>query len=238
MAQSSLALPRISLSRQLANFTNSTAGLDLTLRFFHSLALLGTQLKFSNATVLKCSVAASQIGLGRRYLRFFCFLDCFHNVQDTLAGHPMTRKSVMELAKSSCLGIYLALEGTTMLHDMDVLLVSWYTPILLEAYKFWFYAICIAIVGTVSDLFLGPSEPSTQNGSVGDKEKPGAASHSPPNLTPSTGVLLNRLVIDTLDLTIPGSLLGWIPVSTTGVATAMLISTILVWPTAWAEANF
>jgi hypothetical protein len=44
-------------------------------------------------------------------------------------------------------------------------------------------------------------------------------------------------VIDLLDLTIPGSLLGWIPVSDMGVAIAMLASTILVWPTAWAKAQ-
>jgi hypothetical protein len=44
-------------------------------------------------------------------------------------------------------------------------------------------------------------------------------------------------VIDCLDLTIPGYLLGWIPVSNMGVAVAMLTSTILVWPTAWAKAQ-
>lgn len=121
---------------------------------------------------------------------------------------------------------------------MDIFLISWYTPILLEAYKFWFYAICVAIARTVSDLFLGPVAPGTQNGSTNEKEKekePSPSSSSKPS--PSTTSLLNRLVIDSLDLIIPGSLLGWIPVSNWTVALAMLTSTILVWPTAWAKAQ-
>jgi hypothetical protein len=46
---------------------------------------------------------------------------------------------------------------------------------------------------------------------------------------------LNQLVIDSLNLTIPGSLLGWIPVSDLGVAIAMLTTTILVWPAVWGK---
>ncbi|KAJ5358623.1 uncharacterized protein N7496_011036 [Penicillium cataractarum] len=144
----------------------------------------------------------------------------------------------MDLVESSCLGMYLALEGMTMLHDMDVFLVSWYTPILLEAYKFWFYAICVAIARTVANLLLGPALSSAQDGSADKKEKEkGAVNSTSSNLVPSTVSLLNRLVIDSLDLTIPGSLLGWIPMSEIGVAIAMLTSTILVWPSAWVKAQ-
>jgi hypothetical protein len=119
---------------------------------------------------------------------------------------------------------------------MNIFLVSWYTPILLEAYKFWFYAICTAIARTVSGLLLGPAAPRSQNGFVDKKEKEKASSDSQiskPALP--TVSLLNRLVIDSLDLIIPGSLLGWIPVGDLGVALAMLASTILVWPTTWAK---
>lgn len=134
MAQLSVqARSRASVAKQLANFTNSTAGLDLTLRLFHSLVLIGAELDFDKDTVLRCSIAASQIGLGqfsglfsgisvlrllagRRYLRFFCFLDCFQNVQDILAaGYPVrNRTAMMDLVESSCLGMYLLVEGTTM----------------------------------------------------------------------------------------------------------------------------
>lgn len=122
---------------------------------------------------------------------------------------------------------------------MNVFLVSWYTPVLLEANKFWFYAICIAITRTASDLFFGPVTSDTQNGSVNaDKKKEERPDiTSPLDPVPSPVSLLNRLVIDSLDLTLPGSLLGWIPVSEMGVAMAMLASTILVWPTAWSKAQ-
>lgn len=122
---------------------------------------------------------------------------------------------------------------------MNVFLVSWHTPVLLEANKFWFYAIVMAIARTASDIFFGPVTPSTQNGSVNavkkKDERPDIT--SPPDPVPSPVSLLNRLIIDSLDLTIPGSLLGWIPVSEMGVAMAMLASTILVWPTAWSKAQ-
>jgi hypothetical protein len=121
---------------------------------------------------------------------------------------------------------------------MNVFLVSWYTPILLESYKFWFYAICTAITKTASDLLLGPAAPSDKIDSVDEKEEDKASGHSQISKpVPSTASLLNRIIIDSLDLIIPGSLLGWIPVGDLGVALAMLASTILVWTTAWAKAQ-
>ena len=121
---------------------------------------------------------------------------------------------------------------------MDVLLVSWYTPILLEAYKFWFYAVCIAITRTVLDLLSSPEAPNTRVNSTGKKEKEKASVSPTSSKSASTFMcLLKRLLIDLLDLTIPGSFLGWIPMGDMGVAAAMLASTILVWPTAWAKAQ-
>lgn len=121
---------------------------------------------------------------------------------------------------------------------MNVYLVSWYTPILLEAYKFWFYAICIAIARTASNLLLGSTTLEPHKGSIDAKQKKEEESSKwSPEHSPSTASLLLQLVIDTLNLTIPGSLLGWIPVSDMGVAVAMLVSTILVWPAAWEKAQ-
>lgn len=119
---------------------------------------------------------------------------------------------------------------------MNVHLVSWYTPVLVESYKFWFYAICIAIARTTLDLFLGPVTPISENSSTDINEKKGEESSSiSSEPVQSTAALLNQLVIDCLNLTIPGSLLGWTPVSDMGVALAMLLSTILVWPAVWGK---
>ena len=64
MAQPAQDRPRASLPKQLANFTNSSAGLDLTLRLVHSMVLIGSGINLSSATVMRCSIAASQIDLG------------------------------------------------------------------------------------------------------------------------------------------------------------------------------
>ncbi|KAJ5819301.1 hypothetical protein N7474_004892 [Penicillium riverlandense] len=241
MAHTYPARSKASLSKQLANFTNSTAGLDLTLRLVHALVLIGAELNLDNATVTKCAIAASQLALARRYLRFFCFLDFFQNVQDLLAGGSAagTMMMMLEVVESSCLGLYFLLEDLTMLHDMNIYLVSWYMPVLLEANKFWFYAICISIARTSKELVLGSAGPSTTSGTSGTDEKKQEKTKevAPAKPAPSTLSLLNRIVIDSLDLTLPGSFLGWIPLETLGIGMAMLVSTVLVWPTAWAKAQ-
>ncbi|KAJ5248599.1 hypothetical protein N7468_000050 [Penicillium chermesinum] len=240
MAQLAPTRPRPSLARQFANFTNSTAGLDLTLRLCHSLVLIGTGLDLDSSIVTKCAVAASQIGQGRRYLRLFGFLDCFQNVQDILSTKDAfrDRAAMIDLLEFSCLGMYLGLEGTTMLHDMNVVSVSWYTPVLLESYKFWFYAICVAIARTVSVLLFGPAVPTSQKQAqeVQDEKKERRPAESiPARAVPTTSSLLKQLLIDCLDLTIPGSLLGWMPISDFAVSIAMFASTVLAWPSLWAK---
>lgn len=122
---------------------------------------------------------------------------------------------------------------------MNIYLVSWYMPILLEANKFWFCAICISIAKTSKELMLGSAGPSTPNGSSGtdEKKKKNTKEIAPSKPAPSTLSLLNRIVIDILDLTLPGSFLGWVPLETLGIGMAMLVSTVLVWPTAWTKAQ-
>ncbi|KAJ5679165.1 hypothetical protein N7462_007409 [Penicillium macrosclerotiorum] len=230
MAQSSLPPLKVPLSKQFAKFTNSTAGLDLTLRLIHALVLIGSDAYFHHGIAMRCSVAASQIGL-----------DCFQNVHDFLVASPVvkTKTAMMEMAESSCFGMYLALEATTMLHDMNVVLVSWYSPILVEAYKFWFYGICIGILRTAATILFNLTSSKTDDSSVGSEKKNREEDNNSNSSKPvlSAFNVFNQLSINTLDLLIPGSLLGWIPVSDLGVAIAMLLSTILVWPSAWAKAQ-
>lgn len=64
MAHTYPARSKTPLSKQLANFTNSTAGLDLTLRLVHALVLIGAELNLDHVTVTKCAIAASQLALG------------------------------------------------------------------------------------------------------------------------------------------------------------------------------
>lgn len=56
--------PRASLAKQFANFTNSTAGLDLTLRFLHSIAIIVSETGKDKEIVAMANIANMQINLG------------------------------------------------------------------------------------------------------------------------------------------------------------------------------
>lgn len=55
--------------KQLANFTNSTAGLDLTLRLLHSLVIIGAEIATDKQTIAMNNMANMQINLGMCTLR-------------------------------------------------------------------------------------------------------------------------------------------------------------------------
>lgn len=136
-----LTAPRAALPKQLANFTNSTGGLDLTLRLIQAVAIVAAHVLVDNVdivTIKRCWLAVSQLALGesyliwkwlsvmfaynyqpaRRYLRFFCFLDCFYNAHGLLTaespdgGRSLLR--IMELVESTLLGLYFVMEDLTM----------------------------------------------------------------------------------------------------------------------------
>ncbi|KAL1959322.1 hypothetical protein VTO42DRAFT_2509 [Malbranchea cinnamomea] len=240
---------RPSLPRQFANFTNRTAGLDLTLRMIQALAMIAAEVLVDKATVVRCETATVQLALARRYLRFFSFIDCFGSAFDILAGNPTSEASwltTLKLTESSCLGLYLFMENFTMLHDMNLWLVPWYKPVLLEANKFWFYAICASLARTVGQLWFGSAmaernQTENANGhSEKDQKKEGPVKTStavaqPP--LPSNTSLLMRIVADSCDLTLPTSFLGWVPLGNLGVGMAMVVSTIITSRDIWVEAQ-
>ncbi|KFX91837.1 hypothetical protein V495_07432 [Pseudogymnoascus sp. VKM F-4514 (FW-929)] len=241
MAHVQPARPQAPLSKKFANFTNSTAGLDLTLRLIHALSIIAAEVFIDDAIVVGCVTAASQLALGRRYLRLFSFVGCFERVRDVLAGDVPLAGSVlttMELVESSCLGLYLILESLTILHDMNIWLVSWYTPILIEGNKFWFYAICTSIARTVGMLLFGlGKEEKLQKANPNMDEKKGQEKLSPSAPVPSTTSLLRQLVTDSCDLALPASFLGWVNPGSLGVGCAMVVSTVLPWGDVWARAQ-
>ncbi|KAK2765099.1 hypothetical protein FQN54_008798 [Arachnomyces sp. PD_36] len=242
MGASPPSQPRASLPKQLANFTNSAAGLDLTLRLIHALAIVGAEISTDDVIVEKCIIATAQLGLARRYLRFFSFIECFENVYELLGGRSATSGTIamtMQLVESSCLGMYFLLEDLTMLHDMNIWLVPWYTTVLLEANKFWFYAICVSIIGNIGQLLYGsPTENKAQESKSDTKEETTDVGHPlRPEPSSSTASLLNQVVASSLDLSLPTTFLGWSGLGNREVGAAMTVSTILAWRGAWAKAQ-
>lgn len=70
MAQVQSARPRASLPKQFANFTNRTAGLDLTLRLIQALSQVAAEVSTENGTVMRCIIATSQLALGESITRY------------------------------------------------------------------------------------------------------------------------------------------------------------------------
>ncbi|KAL5355812.1 peroxisomal biogenesis factor 11 [Aspergillus floccosus] len=237
MAHANLARTRPSLLKQLVNFTSVTAGLEKTLRLIQALALIVAELSLDQLTTTRCSIAWNQLALGRRYFRLLDFYGCFEHAYDLLTGNASSKGAIltmMELAEFSALGLYCALENLTILHDMNILLVSWYTPLLMEANKFWFYSICLSLTRAIWELlFLGATAQSQQS-RTDEKEKSEKAPTSP---TTSSTAILKRMIVDACDLTLPGSFLGWTPVGDLGVGVAMVISTIVASQDIWAKAQ-
>lgn len=64
MAQLSTA-PRAALPKQLANFTNSTGGLDLTLRLIQAVSIVAAHVLVDSVSVKRCWLAVSQLALGK-----------------------------------------------------------------------------------------------------------------------------------------------------------------------------
>jgi hypothetical protein len=92
---------------------------------------------------------------------------------------------------------------------MNIWLVSWNTPVLIEANKFWFYALCVSVTGAVWELLFGSAAQSkTQKGHPDiDKKKEESEKPSSSKPVPSTIPPLKRVVVDGCDLTLPGSFL-------------------------------
>lgn len=118
---------------------------------------------------------------------------------------------------------------------MNVWPVSWYTPVLIEGNKFWCYAICISIIRRLGALVVGLATNGKTQETPADTDQRSKAEGITPASEPieSTTSLLNQLVVDFCDLTLPVSFLGWLSIGNLGVGIAMVISTVLAWWKLW-----
>ncbi|PTU24492.1 hypothetical protein P175DRAFT_0429400 [Aspergillus ochraceoroseus IBT 24754] len=228
--------------RQFTKFTRTSAGLEKTLRLIQALCHVAIEVSNDSVSVSKLLLAKSQIALSRRYLRFFNFLDCFHRVVDLLGGSGPSSASAsasdgdsqgfrvllatLEIARWSCMGLYLALEDLTLLHAMNVWPVAWTNMVLTEAFKFWFYAISFSLAGTAVGLLGWFATGPVPKGE--EKEKEAATN-------PSVAPFVRRLLADGCDLLIPGLFLRWIEVSDLVVGITMVVSTLISGQEIWSQ---
>lgn len=58
---------RPSLLKQFVNFTNSSAGLEKTLRLIHALCIIAAEVCMDSVTIKRYLIAQSQLALGERH---------------------------------------------------------------------------------------------------------------------------------------------------------------------------
>ncbi|KAL4808179.1 peroxisomal biogenesis factor 11 [Aspergillus unguis] len=229
MAQAQAQNPGFSPLKNLVTFTGQTAGLEKTLRLIQATAQVVGFTTANKLLAAQCLTARDQLALGRRYFRLLDFYGCFERVHFLLTTPSSggTILSVMELAQYTFLGLYLFLENFTILHDMNVARVEWYTALMTEANKFWFYALVLSITRCIFEiLFPGPAPVANikEKGSGKEKAKP---------VRPPKWPLVKKAVIDACDLTLPGSFIGWVPASGLQIGVGMVVSTLLAGHNVW-----
>lgn len=131
------------------------------------------------------------------------------------------------------------------LHGMNVWLVPWNTPVLIEANKFWFYAISLSIFGAVVEIVVslfpgskaqeGEGKATQQNGSA--KENMDEISARQSQKQRSIEPLVKSVVVDGCDLLLPGTFLGWMEASEAMIGVTMVLSTLVSGGDVWDRAQ-
>jgi hypothetical protein len=104
--------------------------------------------------------------------------------------------------------------------------------VIIEAYKFWFYAMVLSLAGTVWDVWRGQRRGNSSLGRWLKKEKRNGAG-GPPDKGKGKGVkfylpaLVRRVLINKCDLLIPGTFLGRVRVVELTVEVKMVLRTMI-----------
>lgn len=128
------------------------------------------------------------------------------------------------------------------LHATNIYPVSWNKTVLVEAYKFWFYAISLSILSALWRLAFTTVTPVTASqpedtGDKGDKKKVSPSARQVAAVKAERIVLVKRLVVDSCDLLIPGTFLGWLQASDLTIGVTMVVSTLVSGRDIWVRAQ-
>jgi F0F1-type ATP synthase assembly protein I len=237
------------------------------------------------------SAVRSQIALGRRFFRFFRFLDNFaaaNRVWTTITTPPpaLAVSSAPEVSEAQSAaskvsspaelwldllsrtfnGMYLLLESSTIVESFSIPgFTVWGASapaVNVEAQRFWFLSLVCGIMAAVvrlTKLSAFAAVPPTGEG-YGIPAQDGDDSEKTPlqketarlaamiapvkrareqrkarfkKMRAEAGRLSRRLLADVLDLTVPGIIIGWVPVEHGTMSIAMLGSTILTGWEVW-----
>ncbi|KAH8599773.1 peroxisomal biogenesis factor 11 [Bisporella sp. PMI_857] len=171
---------------------------------------------------------------GRRYFRFFRFLDCFQKAQECFDSEGGWSDIVFGVGKWSFLGLYMGLESLTIVPGCNgIYPTSWAETFMVEANKFWFYSLVLSVVSGLLRIFwLSRTHPvfrgiSTTLGTPSKEYEQEEAEKLRLEARLKGRTLKRRLVTDLFDLFIPGHVTGWMRTGTVWVGIASMVSTTL-----------
>ncbi|ESZ95148.1 hypothetical protein SBOR_4448 [Sclerotinia borealis F-4128] len=211
-----------------------------------------------------------EVAVGRRYLRFLRFIDHFSRAWTSFHSEKGVRM-LIGVGKSGFMGLYLGLESLTIVRTIPtpihtLLLAStgtrlrvekrildmmgiyhtpWSATCTLEGHKFWFYSLCLSILGGIFDLFelfnldhSSTTPPSSNSKSAKNKTNPNPNTDhqekkkQQPEIQKQkqqktqTQIIL-KIIENAADLLIPGAVTGWIISDAGVVGVATVVSTVL-----------
>ncbi|KAI0436469.1 peroxisomal biogenesis factor 11-domain-containing protein [Xylaria telfairii] len=205
----------------------------------------------------------SQLALARRYFRLFRFLESFNAAQKVYSSLSQSKDGKKEKGQvkgerenlalwldvfgRTFNGMYLLLEASTIVDVQGIPGFVLLGPeleraVAVEGQRFWLFSlVCGVLAGLVriSDAMALASEPVAAKG--GDEKKAGEgekkAKTTPPKQVEQARAkipaLARRVVSDALDITLPGSVVGWVPAGSGTVGSAMLVTTVLTSMDIW-----
>ncbi|KAK0128998.1 hypothetical protein ONS95_000939 [Cadophora gregata] len=147
--------------------------------------------------------------------------------------------AVLEFGKWSCLGMFLFLESCTILDAMGVYQTYWAAGLFVEAMKFWFFSLTLGIFLALMELWdMSGQGPVVREGDDGENRKDGTIVAQDQDSRARERSLkrwnvVKKIVIDVCDLSIPGSITGWLTVSPGNAGMLCIVSTALTGLEIW-----
>ncbi|KAH7313200.1 PEX11 domain-containing protein [Rhexocercosporidium sp. MPI-PUGE-AT-0058] len=227
-------MPHSNVVTKVSRFVSNAAGLEKTLRLLQSFSqvVAANSLPPAAAPWLQ---ARTQFALGRRYLRFLKFIDAFALAFEAFSTYSGII-AVLEFGKWSCLGMFLLLESCTILDAMGVYLTGWAAGLFVEAMKFWFYSLSMGILLALVELWdLSGNIPLESAMRHGDEREDEKVAEKTAQIQKSRAIeralkrrsAMKKMMIDGCDLFIPGSITGWLVISSSNVGMLCVLSTVL-----------
>jgi len=195
---------------------------------------------------------ASKLGFIRRPFRLFRFLEAFTTTYESFLDSPSSSGGsntsllatwtwVLDILSQSFMAVYLLLESVAF---PDLLMLEAGAEaffgrketerIIVESQKWWFMALATGVLAGVGKFWLlrgAVKAGKRKRGKDGDGEK--AKEREEIVIREKKLKIVRKMAADVMDLSVPGSIIGWVPVSQGTVGFLMCWSTVLTALEVW-----